>query len=209
MNAVAFDAADNSDHDWHVGYVIHEYSGIASLQWIINTFWALCAIFVSRVCGANEVAFFGEHELLLDTEASASIFRSQTMLDNVRVMSKPTSKGGIDSSTPALNISMTGDFRNFGEVLFNENASANVLSFGGMKDHGCSIHYDDAGDYFSLTSPDGSSTYIFDRKPMPPGHKLSKRRMYSCISGEPVRSDSVLVNTVTNNMLKYTHSSRG
>ena len=200
---------EDDEHEWQVGVVTFPTPATwisVFCSWFLRTLRVLWECIVNLGGRAtSETVLFGQHELLLDTEASASIFKTQALLDDVRVSAVPTKMGGIDASSEALTVTMCGNFRDMGTVLFNKDSCANVLSFGGMKDIGCSIHYDNAGDFFAMTAPDGHSTYIFDRKPMPPGHKFAKRRMYSCASGEPTAALSpILVNTVQENMNKYT-----
>ena len=89
----------------------------------------------------NQTVLFGAHELLLDNEASVSIFKDSALLNNVRNSKKPISMGGIQKGSPSLRVTRQGEFRDFGTVHHNQNAAANILSFAEMVDLGCRVQY--------------------------------------------------------------------
>jgi len=131
-----------------------------------------------------------EDDILLDNQATISIFRSAELLKNIRRTSNPITISGINSFNKPIVANHIGYFRDLGWVYYHPEATANILSFAAMVDQGLSpaIKTDDNDEiYFTLSSPSGA-VYRFVRK----------NNLYACsansISGSP--NQCVLTNIV-------------
>ena len=95
----------------------------------------------------NETVFFSPTEVLLDNQASKSIFKNCNLLSNIRD-EDPFFIGGIDGTSRGLKVSESGDFGGLGRVGLSRSAAANVLSKTQMLDGGKRVSYDqDEGVY--------------------------------------------------------------
>ena len=137
--------------------------------------------------------FFSPTEVLLDNQASKSIFKNSNLLSNIR-HEDPFFIGGIDGTSKGLKVSESGDFGGLGRVGLSRSAAANVLSKTQMLDGGKRVSYDQDEDVYRLTG--GLSTYTFGRKILNNGRKSGH---YAC-----EMTDSAFIATVTNNMRRFT-----
>ena len=92
--------------------------------------------------------------MLFDTGASKGIFGDATLLSDVISVPRVTFHGISGSDLP-VNASRAGQFGDFGQVMVDGNASANVLSMSELKSRGFSFSYDNDKDSFLATSPTG------------------------------------------------------
>lgn len=88
-----------------------------------------------------------EGRVLLDNQATISIFRDKSLLTNVR-RRDPVNVCGINGACMA--VSLEGDTGAFGTVLFDPKASANVLSMSLMSKRG-KVEYDQPSEVFTVT----------------------------------------------------------
>ena len=149
----------------------------------------------------SEQAFFSEHEILLDSEASLNIFRSKKLLSGIRESKRKLLLGGIQRGASGVRVTEEGDFQDIGTVYFNESASANILSFASQIDAGADITYEKQRDRFVMIPDQGKNAYYFVRKQV----KGSEGRFYICDSRTMIRpAESVLAQTVEDNMRTFT-----
>ena len=125
-----------------------------------------------------EVAFFTDHDILLDNEASISIFRNSSLLTEIDEASRPIMLQGVQKSAQAIRVSREGTPRELGKVYISEQSSANILSFASLIDAGSNITYDQSNDTFILIANGGGSPYIFSRKTL----KNKTGKFYYCDS---------------------------
>jgi hypothetical protein len=98
---------------------------------------------------------------LLDTGASKSIFGDPSLLHDIKSVSPVTFHGISGSETPVV-ANRSGRFGDFGQVMFDDSARANVLSMSELEDQGFVAEYDSTKKMFSLTSPTGA-IHLFKR----------------------------------------------
>ena len=135
---------------------------------------------------------FTSTEVLLDNQAGRSIFKNKSFLDDIKDQ-HPYSLGGVDGSAEGFKVSQGGSFRDLGRVGYSPRAAANILSQPQLLNQGYKIVYDDLKDRYHLAGL--SSDYYFERKYLSNGDKSSH---YTC------ELANVLVNTVEDNMRRYT-----
>ena len=155
---------------------------------------------IAMVAG-TERAFFAKDEILLDNEASISIFSNENLLTGVKDADKKVMLGGIQRGATGVKVTKQGIFRDVGTVYFNPAASANILSFASQIDAGADITYDKYGDKFVMTPASGENTYHFGRKEAPG----SAGKFYTCdIRTMITPRETALVQTVEENLKMFT-----
>ena len=91
--------------------------------------------------------------VLLDSQSTISVFKNSSLLSNIRPSSRPLTvytNGGCQVST------LLGDIPNFGEVWYNPQSLANILSLAAVRQR-CRVTMDTAGDpSISVHRRDGS-----------------------------------------------------
>ena len=152
-------------------------------------------------CEQSDRVLFAGTEVLLDNQASQSIFQNESMLHAVCDII-PYRLGGIDGTVKSgLKVSKAGSFRDLsgvaGKVGFSSGAAANVLSKTKLIDAGYVITYDNVLDEYRLTGDE--QFYVFSRKLSQHGKKCGH---YSCDMAD--HSPGVYVTTVADNMRRYT-----
>lgn len=148
----------------------------------------------------SEKCFFTKDELLLDTQSSCDLISNLELVTGMRRAEKPITVGGIQSGADPVFVNTIADFGDFGEVYFSESASANILSFASQINSGADITYNKTADAFVLKPANSDNTYIFGRKNVPG----SAGRFYVCDLKSEETSDRALVQTVSENMSRYT-----
>jgi hypothetical protein len=153
---------------------------------------------VDETRGENLILFTAT-EVLLDNQGGTSIFHNADLLDNIRSV-KGYRINGIEKSSRGLTVRRRGcfpDLANIGcGVGISNGATANIISQAAVRDAGYRIDYDFASDVYTVHGD--QFVYRFGRKRE--NGKISPH--YSCdmfIGGQ-----SVLVNTVEDNMQRYT-----
>ena len=155
--------------------------------------WGEGGIFMGK---RNPDEFF-EDEVLLDNEASASVFHNRNLLSNIVDACYPLIMRGVNKNAPSIMLGKVGDFREFGKVYYSEKSSANILSFSNMRDLGCILSYDSSADVFCLQLDKDSAIYEFKRKVI---HGHTKGYYTRRFKVERV----MVVSTVADNMRKFT-----
>ena len=146
---------------------------------------------------SQETALFTCEDVLLDSQASVSVFCNKSLLSDIRASSKQITLNGVQSGASGINICEEGNFRKLGKVYFSTKTAANILSYATMIDNGNEISYSQSTDTFTLTPKEGGEQFVFSR-----GHPTgSNGRFYCCrMTDQP---DRALVETVTENMHSY------
>jgi hypothetical protein len=157
---------------------------------------------VARVGAAYNVAAPSDpNAVLLDNQATVSIFKSSRLLTNIRAADPQdiVTVKGINGQAELI-IDRVGDTADFGTVYYCPQASANVLSAGAVEER------EDVADI--LYSRGESYTVVFDTGV---SYQFDKHRfnpdggaLYSCIFHPHHPSESALVTTVADNEAKYT-----
>jgi hypothetical protein len=148
-----------------------------------------------------ERAFFAQDKILLDNEASISIFNNEKLLIGVKDAKRKIMLGGIQRGATGVKVTKQGEFRDVGTVYYNPAASANILSFASQVDSGADISYDKLNDMFIMMPASGMNTYHFGRKEAPG----SEGKFYTCdIRTMITPRKTALVQTVEENMRLFT-----
>jgi hypothetical protein len=127
------------------------------------------------VTNADHV-FFSKHKVLLDNEASISVFQNKLLLTDLRKADRDVMLGGIQRGAAGVRVTEQVLFRDVGIVYYSDMASANILSFASQVDAGADITYDKVNDRFTMIPGNGESTYHFGRKDV----TGSQGRFYVC-----------------------------
>lgn len=99
-----------------------------------------------------------ECAVLIDSQATISIFKNRDLLQNIRPTEKTYLVKGINAAEGDLAVVMKGDYLEFGEVLFHEDAVANVLSWSEVE-NAHRIEYKQADKCVEVTT--SIRTYVF------------------------------------------------
>ena len=89
---------------------------------------------------------------MLDTEANVNIFKSRSLLNNIREAEVDVNIVGINGEF--VKAHLIGEVQPFGSVYFSEEAIGNILSWHLMSKH-LTIDWNQANDCITLISPDG------------------------------------------------------
>jgi hypothetical protein len=102
--------------------------------------------------------------ILRDNESTVDIFKKRQTVTNIHTTNNPIRLKGIEGT---IHIEEEGDLLGYGTVYFNENVTANILSFYNMAKKFKSLKYDNTKrDAFVVTRDDGST---FEIIPSPDG----------------------------------------
>ncbi|NBR23750.1 MAG: hypothetical protein EBU08_08270, partial [Micrococcales bacterium] len=130
----------------------------------------------------------GPNDVLLDNQATVSVFFNAELLTNIRKTPKPCKIRGVGGE--AISVDKVGDFDVFGEVLFSPQANANILSLWNVQRQ-FQVQYDAKKNIFCVAVDGGR---VMDFKP--------KNRLY--VHEYQPSPDYALVQTVEQNELRYT-----
>ena len=100
--------------------------------------------------------------VLLDSQSTVSVFRNATLLQNIRPAASPLTvytNGGSQISR------LVGDIPNFGEVWFNPQSLANILSLAAVRQR-CRVTMDTAGASAIAVHRKDGSVMLFKESPM-------------------------------------------
>jgi hypothetical protein len=89
----------------------------------------------SFLCDAAVLAYgplAGKYEVMLDNQASVSVFMNPHLLSDIRPSRHPIVISGIGGT---LTVTLEGDCPHFGTVYYAQEAPCNVLSFALVSDH--------------------------------------------------------------------------
>ena len=150
------------------------------------------------------MAMFTKYEVLLDNEASLSVFSNTDLLTNIRASRRSITMKGVQSDAAGVKIRQEGDFGDVGVVYVSDRSNANILSFASQVDNGADISYDKVGDLFTMRPAGSNKTYSFARKDV----SGSEGRFYSCDVRSMISRDQdtehAMVQTVAGNLQHYT-----
>ena len=107
---------------------------------------------------------------------------------------------GVQADAKGVTVDQEGTFIDIGKVYYNEKAAANILSMAALVDSGAGIHYDPTSNSFSVKPANSDNTYHFARRNV----AGSEGRFYVCDARSMMRSEHVMIDTVTENLKRYT-----
>jgi len=136
-----------------------------------------------------------DKEVLLDNQATISIFKNKNLLKNIRNINKPILVNGI--SGVQIKVTQVGDYDWYGEVYYSPKVSANVLCYYDVAQLFPVVYNDDI---FTVNISQYESPKIF----------APKNKLYILID-ENVKDnygdrESVFLNTVENNEMLLSKS---
>jgi hypothetical protein len=115
----------------------------------------------------GDTKYVNPHWIILDSQSTADIFCNPNLLTNIRYAGKSIN---IHCNAGTSIATQVGTIKNYGEVWFNPNAIANILSLARVKER-YSVRYDsDEGNQFMVVQPhiqivfpqSGSGLYYHD-----------------------------------------------
>ena len=134
----------------------------------------------------SSVLYTGDvQEILLDNQASVSIFGSRNLLHNLRSATHPIVVS--DAPEARFTANQVGDFKAFHNVYFSPHSTANILPFQEIRKY-CQVSFNDSSNTFQCIAP-YDVVYNFKFK--------DKHYVYTC------DNQAVFVASVDNNKLKY------
>ena len=156
---------------------------------------------------SEELVLFSRSHVLLDNQASVSIFCNRDLLTDVKKSDNQIVLNGVQANVKGVRVNEEGFFKDVGKVYYSANSTANILSFASMVDDGAKIRYDHQG-RFTLQPKGSKNIYSFCRRKI----TGSEGRFYVCdvdtmvsarVTDHP-SEESALVQTVSDNMKLYT-----
>ena len=130
--------------------------------------------------------------ILLDNQASVSVFKNVHILSNIRQAEHSCRISGISSDAQAIVATQVGDYNGYQGIYACPDASANILSFSETKSY-CDNNYDKDNDVF-MSTPPSDKTYVFKES--------NGLYVYQ------INQESVLLNTVSQNLQQFTNRER-
>ena len=139
---------------------------------------------------------FADNQLLLDTCAGESVFRTATLFYDIVPAATPMIVNGVNSRGEPMVIRECGT-TDFGLVYFDRNCIANILSFANMVNNCYSMKYDSKREFYTFQIKKGGCWYYFNRD--------IKYNIYICNLDTMVSKPKLmLVTTVNDKKKKYT-----
>ena len=144
----------------------------------------------------NDSDVFADNQLLLDTCAGESVFRTSTLFYDIVPADIPMVVNGVNSRGEPMVIRERGT-TNFGIVYHDPNCISNILSFANMVNNCYSVKCSSGSDFYRLQIKRGGCCYYFNRD--------VKYNIFICNLDTMVSKPKLmLVTTVTDKMKKYT-----
>ena len=155
----------------------------------------------------NEVVLFTRSHVLLDIQASVSIFCNASLLTDIRKSQQSILLNEIQREAESVRVDQEGDFGEIGPIYYSPGATANILSFAAMADRGTDLSYNQENGCFILRPAGSRAAYSFSRQNLPG----STGRFYVCdvrgMAGQKQPrqyTEQVMVATVSENVGKFT-----
>ena len=128
-------------------------------------------------------------DILLDNQATISVFHQKEFLNNIRKAERPIQIAGVGGKIEA---SMVADFGTFGQVYYHPKSIANILSFSdAVKKY--DVEYDRSEDIFKLTNRTSGKLFKF----------VQKNKLYAWNPAQDNHA-TVIVQTVEDNRKQFT-----
>ncbi len=147
------------------------------------------------LCPAEETALVSrpamilDNDILLDNQATVSVFHYKSYLRNIRPAPRPVKIVGVGGQLTATQV---GDFGTFGAVYYHPNAVANILCFSDVTKF-YDTRYDASKDVFVIVNKKNGKEIEFG----------CKNKLYVWNPSSRIE-ESILVQTVQDNMLSFT-----
>ena len=156
----------------------------------------------------DEPVMFLQSHILLDNQASVSIFSNRDLLTNVKISDNQIVLNGVQSNAKGVRVDQEGQFNEINNAYYSEKATANILSFAAMVDEGAQIRYNQKESRFRLQPKGSPNIYSFFKQSIPG----SEGRFYVCDVRSMVSNHATshptykhaLVQTVSDNMKPFT-----
>jgi hypothetical protein len=149
---------------------------------------------------SEETALLTSDDVAFDTGATVSFFKNPKLLTSIEKARRDIHVKGVQADALGVTVDQEGTFIDIGRVYYNANASANILSMSTLIDDGAEIHYDSSKNSFSVTPANSNNTYHFARR----NAAGSEGKFYVCDAKSMMRVEHVMVDTVTENLKRYT-----
>ena len=144
----------------------------------------------------NHFNVFHDNQLLIDTCAGESVFRTDSLFYDIVHAPVPMVVNGVNSKGEPIVITQCGTM-DFGVVYYYSDCIANILSFANMVNNCYSVSHSSNNDFNCLQVRRGGCRYYFNRD--------EEYNIYICDSNSMVsKPKSMLVTTVNDKMKKYT-----
>jgi len=188
--------SDGSHKCWTCGSPDHFRSNCPQLKEVMEEEGVNCIfdITTNNVLATMRQSL-SDKEVLLDNQATISIFKNKNLLKNIRNINKPILVNGI--SGVQIKVTQVGDYDWYGEVYYSPKVSANVLCYYDVAQL-FPVMYND--DIFTVNISQYESPKIF----------APKNKLYVLID-ENVKDnygdrESIFLNTVENNEMLLSRS---
>ena len=110
----------------------------------------------------NDSDVFADDQLLLDTCAGESVFRTATLFYDIVPADIPMVVNGVNSRGELMVIRERGTM-DFGLVYYDPNCAAYILSFANVVSSCYSMKYSSKSDFYSLQIKRGGCSHCFNR----------------------------------------------
>lgn len=144
---------------------------------------------IIQLCSSNGTCDGGQCVILLDTEATANVFKDSSLLTNIHRNKTGITVDGI--SGEGFNTNLSGTFGDFGQVWISDKSIANILSFSTCVKRGGEITYDSSADTFTAIM--GNDELSF---------KQLKNGLYGCLLSDCCKEQS-FISTVEERAAKF------
>ena len=188
--------SDGSHKCWTCGSPDHFRSNCPQLKEVMEEEGVNC---IFDITTNNVLATMrqplSDMEILLDNQATISIFKNKNLLTNIRSISKPILVNGI--SGVQIKVNQVGDYDWYGEVYYSPNVSANVLCYYDVAQSFPVVYNDDT---FTVNISPYESPKVF----------VPKNKLYILVEQNVkdnyVGQESIFLNTVENNEMLFSRS---
>ena len=149
------------------------------MTWVNVTLRLSTNIYKISVCPpCKQFSFFANNVVLLDNQASQSIFKDIELVTSIEDMEVPFEMRGVQEGAEEITVTKQGRSEYFGIVPFSTQASANILSQSRMKDAGANVEYSDHADCYMLRPAGSDLWYCFRRRMDPEDGTMSRHYIW-------------------------------